>query len=463
MKESLKTLQLDSSQEASVLSCVASRGCRHQNTIKLIWGPPGTGKTKTISSLLHMLLRMKTRTLTCAPTNIAVLGVTKRVMSLVKDSLVYDTYGLGNVVLFGNGERMKIDDCKDLSDIFLNLRVKILDSCLAPCSGWKGTSEWMIRFLEDPEEQYRLYKLQNLRNDDDEKDDSSVKENKDDDNDEEDASSIENDNDENFRVEKEESNDSHMKKVLKNNNWKTIIVSTLEGEKKDKNNDTTNEVENEPTSEKKQGKKNSEENILTFEEFVMKGFSFLGKHLIYCIENLYTHMPTSFISVETAKQMITLVRSLKCVEELLKVKVARKVNLREALNGFDDSRTGGITSLHSCRLSSLEILKDLKETLQFPDFKEEYEIRRFCLAYACLIFCTASSSISLHTEESRPLEFLVIDEAAQLKECESAIPLQLEGLRHAILVGDERQLPAMVQSKVFYFSIYSCYNCIYTI
>jgi senataxin len=46
---------------------------------------------------------------------------------------------------------------------------------------------------------------------------------------------------------------------------------------------------------------------------------------------------------------------------------------------------------------------------------------------------------------------LVIDEAAQLKECESTIPLQLSGLRHAILIGDERQLPAMVQSKVIRF------------
>ena len=51
-------------------------------------------------------------------------------------------------------------------------------------------------------------------------------------------------------------------------------------------------------------------------------------------------------------------------------------------------------------------------------------------------------------EVKTDLELLVIDEAAQLKECESTIPLQLPGLRHAILIGDERQLPAMVQSKV---------------
>ncbi|CAK9309673.1 unnamed protein product [Citrullus colocynthis] len=47
-----------------------------------------------------------------------------------------------------------------------------------------------------------------------------------------------------------------------------------------------------------------------------------------------------------------------------------------------------------------------------------------------------------------PLKTLVMDEGAQLKECEAAIPLQLPVIKHAILIGDERQLPAMVESKV---------------
>ena len=151
-KEALKSFQLDSSQEAAVLSCIQARECHHQNSIKLIWGPPGTGKTKTIGVLLFMFLKMKCRTLTCAPTNIAVVGVAKRVMSLVRDSLKYETYGLGDIVLFGNGDRLKMEDFRDLSEIFLDFRVKILKNCLAPCSGWEGSSEWMIRFLEDPEE-----------------------------------------------------------------------------------------------------------------------------------------------------------------------------------------------------------------------------------------------------------------------------------------------------------------------
>ncbi|KAI3794407.1 hypothetical protein L1987_37038 [Smallanthus sonchifolius] len=52
---------------------------------------------------------------------------------------------------------MKIDECENLSDIFLILRVKILSGCFAPFSGWKRISEWMICFLEDPEEQYLVY------------------------------------------------------------------------------------------------------------------------------------------------------------------------------------------------------------------------------------------------------------------------------------------------------------------
>ena len=48
-----------------------------------------------------------------------------------------------------------------------------------------------------------------------------------------------------------------------------------------------------------------------------------------------------------------------------------------------------------------------------------------------------SSSFKLHRVAMEPLTVLVIDEAAQLKEYESIIPLQLPGVKHAILVGDE--------------------------
>ncbi|VFQ99302.1 unnamed protein product [Cuscuta campestris] len=66
---------------------------------------------------------------------------------------------------------------------------------------------------------------------------------------------------------------------------------------------------------------------------------------------------------------------------------------------------------------------------------------------ASLVFCTSSSSFWMHSVEMEPFSLLVIDEAAQMRECESIIALQLPGLQHAVLVGDECQLPAIVHSK----------------
>ena len=77
--------------------------------------------------------------------------------------------------------------------------------------------------------------------------------------------------------------------------------------------------------------------------------------------------------------------------------------------------------------------------LDLPSTMNKWSIKEFCFKVASLIFCTASSSYKLHSVAMDPLNILVIDEAAQLKECESTIPLQLPGLRHAVLVGDEYQ------------------------
>ena len=74
-------------------------------------------------------------------------------------------------------------------------------------------------------------------------------------------------------------------------------------------------------------------------------------------------------------------------------------------------------------------------------------LKKFCLENSCLYFCTVSSSAKLH-EVKTQWEVVVIDEAAQFKECESTIPLQLPGHCLTILIGDEQQLPAMVKSKV---------------
>ncbi|KAK9935671.1 hypothetical protein M0R45_022761 [Rubus argutus] len=91
---------------------------------------------------------------------------------------------------------------------------------------------------------------------------------------------------------------------------------------------------------------------------------------------------------------------------------------------------------------------DSLNELHIPNFMKQESLMEFCFQRASLIFCTTSSSYKLHKLAMEPLSIVVIDEAAQLKECESTIPLQLPGVQHAVLVGDECQLPAIVKSIV---------------
>jgi superfamily I DNA and/or RNA helicase len=43
---------------------------------------------------------------------------------------------------------------------------------------------------------------------------------------------------------------------------------------------------------------------------------------------------------------------------------------------------------------------------------------------------------------------LVIDEAANLKECDSMIPLAIYGIKHVVLIRDDKQLQSVVMSPV---------------
>ncbi|KAJ8770587.1 hypothetical protein K2173_018078 [Erythroxylum novogranatense] len=346
-------------QREAIISCLCMSQCLHQNCVKLVWGPPGTGKTKTVGLLLFLLLKLKCRTLTCAPTNIAVLAVTSRLLGLFKESMENGTYGVGDIVLFGNGERMKIDENDNLLDVFLDYRVDVLYRCFNLSTGWKPSVESMINLLHDPAPE-QIY-----------------------------------------------------------------CQRSISGEEK--------------TDERP-----------TFEMFLKQQFKILGERLEFCIVNLSTHLPTSIISLEVVKNMNRALDLLKSLRTSLCSPSFSDESLKQAFYGLE---TKGInissvslmrTEIRDC----LHILQSLPRVFRVPNIGDKYVFRNFCLQEARLIFCTASSSVKLHAEGMRSVELLVIDEAAQLKECESTIPLQLSGLRHAILVGDERQLPSMVQSKI---------------
>jgi len=118
------------------------------------------------------------------------------------------------------------------------------------------------------------------------------------------------------------------------------------------------------------------------------------------------------------------------------------------------------------RTLCVQELRYLCTNLELPNCYSERSVQQYVLARTKCILCTVSSSFRLYNvpkgnsssglcglpENMNLLELLIVDEAAQLKECETLIPLQLPGIKQAIFIGDEYQLPALVKSKVSSFN-----------
>ncbi|WOL05368.1 hypothetical protein Cni_G14096 [Canna indica] len=116
LSDKLLSIGLNHSQMDALQAAVHTTQCRASHPIELIWGPPGTGKTKTVSAILWTFLHM-----TCAPTNVPVVGVCSRLLQLVKatdneNKQIGQPSSLGDLVLFGNRDRVEIDD--ELEDVF---------------------------------------------------------------------------------------------------------------------------------------------------------------------------------------------------------------------------------------------------------------------------------------------------------------------------------------------------------
>nr|XP_034604797.1 probable helicase MAGATAMA 3 [Setaria viridis] len=119
----------------------------------------------------------------------------------------------------------------------------------------------------------------------------------------------------------------------------------------------------------------------------------------------------------------------------------------------------------AARSLCVQELRYLCKNLDLPHCYSTQDVQLYLLSRTRCIICTVCSSFRLYdvpmrnsstgvcgllkkSENMIPLELLIIDEAAQLKECETLIPLQLPGIRHAVFIGDEYQLPALVKSKI---------------
>ncbi|XP_042013425.1 uncharacterized protein LOC121761816 isoform X2 [Salvia splendens] len=364
------------SQLGAIRASICRIGCNHQPSVELIWGPPGTGKTSTLSTLLYILLEMNVRTLICAPTNTAITELASRVTTLMRNSVKTEsgksllTCPLGGMLLFGNNDRLKIGS--DIQEIFLDYRVDRLTEILVPLTGWMHCVSSMLDFLENCVSHHRIF--------------------------------VENDK-------------IHSREHCDGEAVQSGTNSLL--------------------------------------DYARDRFKSLAPPLRNCMLTVVTHLPRSFVDNGNHQKIMQLFSLLDSLEKLLfenngiTCMDLETIFMQQIMTGSESFLD--TTSLQCVRSQCLFIIKSLQTSLSnlgFPKVFGKSSTEEFCFQKASLVFCTISSAFKLHSVDMDPFQLLVIDEAAQVKECETTIAFQIKDVRHAILVGDEIQLPATVSSKL---------------
>lgn len=100
-----------------------------------------------------------------------------------------------------------------------------------------------------------------------------------------------------------------------------------------------------------------------------------------------------------------------------------------------------------------ELLESITSEAQYPVFPNSaassFEwLEAQCVESASLVFSTVSSAGLRFMKLGLPFSCVIVDEAAQLVEAETAIITQMEEVKQLVLVGDHKQLPATVMSQV---------------
>lgn len=374
----LEKFGLNDSQLNAVADCVSLMDS-NSSSIKLLWGPPGTGKTKTISSILWAMLIKGRRTVACAPTNTAVLEIAARIVKLTVESSD-GTVFLNDIVLFGNKEKMKIDNNYYLSKVYLNSRAERLLPCFKSNTGWKHRLCSLIDLLVNSVTKYQL-----------------------------------------------------------NNKVKT------------------------------------------FKQYLKDDYNKLSRNLYSYITILYNDHPRNLETGQSFQCMLEVLELIKILHALINASNGGDIWSNELLESTIEEEVNpelwpsqlACIRINSCNKSKFVAARSLcvqeliylRTNLELPNCYTARDVRLYLLSRTRCIICTVCSSFKLYNVPMRnsspgihqllkkpgnmiPLELLIIDEAAQLKECEALISLQLPGIRHAVLIGDEDQLPALVKSKV---------------
>ncbi|XP_006847999.2 probable helicase MAGATAMA 3 isoform X1 [Amborella trichopoda] len=376
LKSTFNSFGLNDSQTKAVYSASSSIRCNHTYSVKLIWGPPGTGKTRTICSILWVALHMNCATLTCAPTNVAIHEIGSRIVDLVKISLKAihgaSSFGfpLGDILLIGNEQRLGVDN--QIGDIYIDYRIRALAECFGP-SGWKKKISSAIENFQSYVDEY----------------DPSLG---------------------------------------------------------------------------MRSKKKRQKFVGAFRE----KFAKLVLPMNDCISAFWTHLPLTFLnqnefgdSLRKLGKLHDSFLSLSKTAELNGIKLKKfmgclcinqEMDLVSSLSGEKkgDIEVSMEEILFMLSKEALQVLQALHNSLNtsLPKNLKGDTLKKFILKQASLVLCTTSGSSTLtYGIMKKDFHLLIVDEASQLKEAESIIPLHLHRLRHAIFIGDERQLPALIISK----------------
>ncbi|KXG36929.1 uncharacterized protein LOC8074437 [Sorghum bicolor] len=481
----LEKFNLNDSQLNAVADCVSSAIENRSPSLKLIWGPPGTGKTKTISTILWAMLMKGLRTLTCAPTNTAVLEIASRIVRLVEQSSDGSVCFLNDIVLFGNKEKMKIRHEDDLSMVFLDSRAERLLPCFMPCTGWMHCLRSLIDHLENPITSYRLHVEKILE---DERKKESAKKN----------------------TCKDGICKAH---DVGDNSARASCVLLSEPSAKDGNKPIQGEappryplrsnpnskdhllsplsVFHKTTHNRREGEDNKGGchgsgaiegtfRIPPFEDYFKDYFNKATKKLREYIEIMYNDHPRNPETGHSFQCMLEVLELIEILQKLINYKnndvwsdEFHDCNIEDDGNPIlwseqlarVRSNTSKKYKFKLARSLCVQELRYLHKNLELPHYYSMRSIQIYLLQRTKCILCTVSSSFRLYNvplgnpstdicsllkkpEKFKFLDMLIVDEAAQLKECETLIPLQLPGIRQAVFIGDEYQLPALVKSKI---------------
>lgn len=464
--------------QALCLSSTVSGLLRKENeakpNVRIVQGPPGTGKTTMLVTLLSVVGSLGLPTLVTAPTNMAVLEVCKRFMSLVNTSDLNGAIKLkkcqekllfaqfckrksllckmgsgtlarsdllqGDMVLVGSKERMLKfmgDSAPSLEKIFLPFRLTRLQKALGS-DGWRHSAEALVKFLQDAHSHFTTFAISNNTAG------NSVMPLKD------------------------------VTQIMQRPKNSAGKASDLEG--------LVTVVSQ---------KEASDNSIHSFWRFARQRIQKLTMKMTQSCDTLLTDLPGCLLASDTRQAMLS-ARDLAnrivhlipsdCPEDGLSWFVAQNSNASRPVLQILDNVTENLQNLNlnidadvisnicgndviSCQkrkfLAARQILLDtLVRQPGYDLFKDSDQkkkraqgrnrnwLRSLCLSNARLVFSTVSSAGG-SVIEGTAFEFAIVDEASQLVEAETCILTGMAGLKQLLLVGDHMQLPALVISQVW--------------